>query len=46
MQYTTRLSDSAATEHALIDENSDLDELARRVGLSPHELIVGLAQET
>jgi alanine racemase len=44
MQYTTRLMDNAANAHALIDENSDLDELSRCVGISPHELIVGLAQ--
>jgi alanine racemase len=46
MQYTTRLAQDAAVEHALIDERSDLDHIAYRVGLGPHELIVGLAQRT
>jgi alanine racemase len=46
MQYTTRLAESAADEHALIDERSDLDQLAFRAGLGAHELIVGLAQQT
>jgi alanine racemase len=46
MQYTTRLADDAAGEHALIDERSDLDQLAQRAGLGAHEFIVGLAQRT
>jgi alanine racemase len=46
MQYTTRLADIAAGEHALIDGNSDLDHLARRAGLGAHEFIVGLAPRT
>jgi len=46
MQYTTRFADHAAREYALIDERSNLDELADRVGLGPHEFIVGLAQQT
>ncbi len=46
MQYTTVLTDNASNEHALIGEHSDLDLLARRVGLGAHELIVGLAQQT
>jgi len=46
MQYTTRLAESAAGEHALIDERSDLDQLAFRAGLGAHELILGLAQRT
>ncbi len=46
MQYTTRLADEPAAEYALIDERSDLDHFAHRVGLGPHELIVGLAQQT
>ncbi len=46
MQYSTRLAENGTNQHALIDERSDLDALARRVGLSPHELIVGLAQRT
>jgi alanine racemase len=45
MQYTARLAENATREYALIDENSDLDELARRVGLGPHEFIVGIAQQ-
>jgi alanine racemase len=44
MQYTTRLAESAVAEHALIDERSDLDQIAFRAGLGAHELIVGLAQ--
>jgi hypothetical protein len=46
MQYTTRLAENALGEHALIDECSNLDELAYRAGLGPHALIVGLAQHT
>jgi len=46
MQYTARLTENAPRDYALIDEKSDLDQLARRVGLGPHELIVGLAQHT
>ncbi len=46
MQYLTRLADDPAREHALIDERTDLDQLAHRAGLSAHELIVGLAQRT
>jgi alanine racemase len=46
MQYTARLAEEPTPEHALIDENSDLDHLAGRVGLGPHEFIVGLAQQT
>lgn len=45
MQYTTRLAGSPLpASYALIDERSDLDLLARRTGLGPHQLIVGLAQ--
>jgi alanine racemase len=46
MQYTTRFAESAAAEYALIDERSDLDNLAFRAGLGAHELILGLAQPT
>lgn len=46
MQYTTRLAQDGVGEHILIGEGSNLDELAYRVGLSPHEFIVGLAQHT
>jgi alanine racemase len=46
MQYTTRLADDVNGDYALIGEHSDLDELARRVGLGPHEFIIGLAQQT
>ncbi len=46
MQYTARLADTGTGEYALIDEQSSLDELARRVGLGPHEFIIGLAQQT
>jgi alanine racemase len=45
MQYTTRFAETAAAEHALIDERTDLDQLAFRAGLSAHELIVGLAPQ-
>jgi alanine racemase len=46
MQYTSILADSASGEYALIDEDSSLDDLACRVGLGPHEFIVGLAKQT
>jgi alanine racemase len=44
MQYTARLAENGSREYALIDEHSSLDEIARRAGVGPHELIVGLAQ--
>jgi alanine racemase len=44
MQYTTRLADNATGEQTLIDQTSDLDQIAQLVGFDPHELIVGLAQ--
>jgi alanine racemase len=46
MQYTTCLADSPRREHALIDERSDLDLLADRLGVGPHEIITGLAHDT
>jgi alanine racemase len=46
MQFTTRLSENTFREHALIDERSNFDQIAGRVGLGPHELLVGLAQQT
>jgi alanine racemase len=46
MQYITRLAEYSTPEHALIDERTDLDRLAGRAGLVPHELIVGVSQQT
>lgn len=46
MQYTSILAETAGDEYALIDEDSSLDDLAYRVGLLPHEFIVGLAKHT
>jgi alanine racemase len=46
MQYTTVLTENTIGEYALIDERSNLDRLASRVGLDPHELIVGLAKQS
>jgi alanine racemase len=46
MQYTIRLADNPSREHALIDHRSDLDQLADRLDVGPHELITGLAQHT
>ncbi len=46
MQYTARLTDNATVAHALIGEETDLDQLAGRLDLGPHEVIVGLAQHS
>jgi alanine racemase len=43
MQYTTRLWHAGADPCVLIGEADDLDELAVRAGMSPLELVVGLA---
>ena len=44
MQYTTRLDGSQAGESVvLIGASSDLDALSSQAGMSPHELITGLA---
>ncbi|GAC1405115.1 MAG: hypothetical protein NVSMB64_09410 [Candidatus Velthaea sp.] len=44
MQYTARLADQPADLHTLIGASTDLDTLARRAGMTPHEIVVGLAQ--
>lgn len=44
MQYTSRLADRPMNEYAFIDDRSDLDALAHRLHVEPHELITGLAQ--
>ncbi len=43
MQYTTRLVHQGVDPCVLIGEADDIDELAARSGLSPLELVVGLA---
>ena len=43
MQYTTRLWHPDADPCVLVGEADDLDELAARAGMSPHELVVNLA---
>lgn len=43
MQYTTRLWDAGTDPSALIGEADALDEVAARAGITPHELVVGLA---
>ena len=45
MQYTTRLDGSQAGDPAvLIGPDSDIDALCSQAGISPHELVTGLAQ--
>lgn len=46
MQYTTRLADEPTHGHVLISDETNLDQLADRIGLAPHELITGLAHQT
>lgn len=43
MQYTARVSHDGADARVLIGSADDVDELAARAGVSPHELVVGLA---
>jgi alanine racemase len=43
MQYTTRIPHDGTDVRVLIDGADDVDELAARAGISPHELVVGLA---
>jgi alanine racemase len=43
MQYTTRFITDGADARVLIGEADDVDELAARAGMLPHELVVGLA---
>jgi uncharacterized protein YidB (DUF937 family) len=44
MQYTTRATGEAADVEELIGAADDVDELAARAGMTPHELVVGLAR--
>ncbi|GAC1433162.1 MAG: hypothetical protein NVSMB5_26920 [Candidatus Velthaea sp.] len=44
MQYTARLADAPSEAHTLIGLTTDLDALATRAGMTPHEIVVGLAQ--
>jgi alanine racemase len=43
MQYTARVTHGGADARVLIGGADDVDELAARAGISPHELVVGLA---
>jgi len=43
MQYTARVSHGGERRVCLIGEVDDVDELAARAGIDPHELVVGLA---
>jgi len=43
MQYTTRFADVGGDVGVLIGGADDVDELAARAGITPHELVVGLA---
>jgi len=43
MQYTVRLTSEERDPCELIGESDDVDALAARAGISPHELVVGLA---
>jgi alanine racemase len=43
MQYTTRTAGEASDVEQVIGAADDVDELAIRAGMTPHELVVGLA---
>lgn len=43
MQYTTRVRRAATDPCVLIGATDDLDQLAAEAGITPHELVVGLA---
>ena len=43
MQYTTRLASDGADARVLIGSTDDVDGLAVNAGITPHELVVGLA---
>lgn len=43
MQYTTRLSHDGGDSAVLIGGDDEVDALARRAGITPHELVVRLA---
>jgi alanine racemase len=43
MQYTVRLMSEDRDPRELIGESDDVDALAARAGISPHELVLGLA---
>jgi alanine racemase len=45
MQYTTRAVSDGADAELLIGAADDLDALAARAGITPHELVVGLASQ-
>ena len=45
MQYTERVARSGADLQVLIGGSDDVDGLAARAGISPHELVVGLASK-
>lgn len=43
MQYTTRVGRAGSDPCTLVGPVDDIDELAARAGITPHELVVGLA---
>ncbi|MFN2461073.1 MAG: alanine racemase [Candidatus Velthaea sp.] len=44
MQYTVKIARDVAVDHMLIGPTTDLDALAARAAVTPHEIVVGLAQ--
>jgi hypothetical protein len=45
MQYTARVMHDGADARVLVGAADDVDALAARAGITPHELVVGLASQ-
>jgi hypothetical protein len=44
MQYTARIMHDGIDARLLVGETDDLDRMAERARIAPHELVVGLAR--